>query len=163
VRAMLRFAAPLCAALVPFGAAGALGAGAPKPSQLATVRAVSTVCPFPTAIGNNAFVLDSASTPGGVQAPFVIPPKQVFVITSANLRLSGGPANETAQLFLLAGPGPESAVLTEGVTTTNADGLANIDRILPSGIAVRSGLTLCVTGTQGNTLGSVTGYFAKDK
>ena len=145
-------------------AAASAGPLAPtKPSQLVSARAVSTPCPFETNPGNNAFQITSMSTPRGVQAEFAIPPKQVFVITSAYLTLSGGPANDTAQLYLFAIEGESGSILAEGVAATNASGLAIVDRVLPTGIAVKSGKALCVLGSQGSSLGSVTGYFTKDK
>jgi hypothetical protein len=141
----------------------ASAASAPKPSQLVSARAVSTPCPFETDPTNNAFQITSMSTPEGIQAPFAIPAKQVFVITSASLQISGAPPNATAQLYLFTVVGTEGGILTEGFTTTNGNGFATVDRILPTGISVRSGVPLCVLGSAGNTLGSVTGYFAKDK
>ena len=134
-----------------------------KPSQLVSARAVSTPCPFPTEKGNNAYQITSMSTPDGVQAEFAIPPKQVFVITSAYLTLTGAPANDTAQLYLFAVEGDSASILTEGVAPTNANGLAIVERVLPTGIAVKSGKALCVLGSQGNSLGSVSGFFAKDR
>ena len=162
------FAAALGAApfAVVFAAALPAAAGplAPsKPSQLVSARAVSTPCPFEAPAGNNAFQITSMSTPDGVQVPFAIPPKQVFVITSASLNLTGAPADSTAQLYLFAVNGSDGAVLAEGLATSNANGLATVERVLPTGIAVKSGLALCVLGSQGSSLGSVTGYFTKDK
>jgi hypothetical protein len=154
------FATALALAALP-AAAGPLAPS--KPSQLVSARAVSTPCPFETQAGNNAYEITSMSTPDGVQAPFAIPPKQVFVITSAYLTLTGGPANDTAQLYLFAVEGESGSILTEGVAATNASGLAIVERVLPTGIAVKSGKALCVLGSQGNSLGSVTGFFAKDK
>ena len=59
--------------------------------------------------------------------------------------------------------GTDGAVLAEGYARTDAGGLATFEQALPTGVAVRSGVSLCVTGTVGSTLGAVTGYFTKDK
>jgi hypothetical protein len=136
---------------------------APKPSQLVTARASSTPCPIEFSVPNTGYQITSMSTSDGIQTPFAIPPKQVLVITSVNLNMTGAPANETGQISLIAVNGTDGSVLAEGLGTTNADGLLTIDRILPTGISVRSGVPLCVLGNVGSTLGSVTGYFAKDR
>ena len=155
---------PLATALALAALPAAAGPLAPtKPSQLVSARAVSTPCPLESQAGNNAYQITSMSTPEGVQAEFAIPPGQVFVITSASLTLTNAPVSATAQLYLFAANGADGAILTEGLTTTSVNGTGIVDRVLPTGIAVRSGLALCVLGSQGSSLGSVTGYFTKDK
>ena len=155
----------LLSALLVSGAQASAGPLAPsKPSQLVVARAASTPCPvdgFPT---SNPFEITWMSTPDGTPVPFAIPAKQMLVVTSVSLVTTGGVANATAQLLLIAVASPtELSVLAEGYARTDANGLATYQQSFPTGVAVRSGVTLCIAGTTGSTLGSVTGFFAKDK
>jgi hypothetical protein len=136
-----------------------------KASQLVTVRAVSEPCPLDTSPTANEFQLTSMSSSDGNQTAFAVPPKQVFVVTSASLVVTNAVANQPAQLVLFAvnEAGTDGSVLVEGYSRTDADGFATFVQPLPTGIAVKSGVRLCVIGTTGSTLGAVTGFFAKDR
>jgi hypothetical protein len=136
-----------------------------KPSQLVTVRAVSEPCPIKSSPTTTPYQLTSMSSSDGNQAAFAIPPKQVFVITSASLVVTNGDPNETAQLvvFGLNAAGTDGTVFVEGYARTDDNGFATFVQTLPTGIAVKSGVRLCALGTTGSTLGAVTGFFAKDK
>jgi hypothetical protein len=134
-----------------------------KPSQLVSARAVSTPCPTVHPVEITPYAIDQMTTIDGLQVPFVIPPKQVFVITHVHLAASGATANAEVGIFLISVVGMDGGVLTEGTVHTSASGRGSTNIDLPTGIAVRPGTTICATTTDGAAFGSVTGFFAKDK
>jgi hypothetical protein len=149
-----------------FAAAPALaGPLAPsKPSQLVTARVVDSDCPLAEPDpGTTANMMDEMSTLEGLQQPFIIPPRQVLVITAVNFVAVGTPGDSYG-MNLIAVNGTERAVLAQGLVKTEAEGVGSTTINLPSGIAVREGNALCVVGSAGSgPFGAVTGYFAKDR
>jgi hypothetical protein len=99
----------------------------------------------------------------GTEEPFVIPPKRVFVITSFAFTLgSDAPAGQAAAPTVTARTGATSVPLVIGSGVTDPDGDVVGTVVLPTGVAVRPGPTLCLFG--GTTQNGVLhGYFAKDK
>lgn len=106
---------------------------------------------------------DTRVLPDGTEEPFVIPPKRVFVITSFGFTVESdaGPGEAAAPTVALQ-TGATSLPLVIGSGTTDADGEVAGTVVVPSGVAVRPGPTLCIIGgTTPN--GVLQGYFAKDK
>jgi hypothetical protein len=99
----------------------------------------------------------------GTEVPFVIPEKRVFVITSFAFTIgSGAPAGENAAPTVTAQTAVTSVPLIIGFGTTDSNGDVAGTVVLPTGVAVKPGPTLCIAGgTTPN--GILQGYFAKDK
>jgi hypothetical protein len=101
--------------------------------------------------------------PTGGLVPFEIPPKHVFVMTSAEIEISGIGAGERvrATLFVETSPTVGSAVaLADAVG--GAGGIAIGSLTAPTGIIVARGSRLCVSSA-GPAGAYVQGFFAKDK
>ena len=99
----------------------------------------------------------------GVERPFAVPPKQVFVITGFDFNY-GGPVSGTTvfvQLTSFDATGTPS-ILAQGTATTSSNQVGGGSVVVPHGVAVRGDKTLCVAGSNGATGGIVHGFFAKD-
>ena len=136
----------------------------PKPSQLITVKTGSTTCsagPF----SGKAF--DEAPNPDGTQGAFSIPAGQVLVITDTALGGTGGGVGNRGELDVLALPA--GSRFNQSFITIDSSGSMTRQFTFPSGVAVKSGVTLCafaIDETVGASItvdGTVHGYFAPDR
>ncbi len=141
-----------------------------KPSQLADAgTSYQTPCPqvFPD---TDVYPIDVINLPDGTTAPFVIPPKQVFVVTAVDIAAQNITAGHSyfLELFRLTPAGGLGTLIVNASGTTPTTGRVGAQLVIPNGSVVKSGTTLCVGTFDGNT-GSTTpevivhGFFAKDK
>jgi hypothetical protein len=100
--------------------------------------------------------------PDGTEEPFVIPPKRVLVITSVDFTVTSSSPNVTASPVLSLQSGGVSKSLAIASAMTDANGTATGNVVVPNGVVVRAGPTLCLIGGDA-PFGLVHGYFAKDK
>ena len=86
------------------------------------------------------------------------------MITRAELRVAAAanPATRVSFVLIAVRNGTVS-LLAETSTKTDATGDADVRIELPTGVAVRSGDEVCVTGSSGSFLGTLNGFFAKDR
>ena len=90
---------------------------------------------------------DTRILPDGSEEPFAIPPKRVLVITSLDWSVSSSaPAGELALPTLVVKNGANSFPVLQGSGFTDPDGSAGGTVIVPNGLTVRSGSTLCIVG-----------------
>jgi hypothetical protein len=135
-----------------------------KPSQLVTAWTVSAPCSNDVDgddVMPNAFNV-MRTIAGGEQA-FAIPAKQALVITRAELHVGGADPSTRVAIYLLSVRGGAPSLLAETSAVSSATGDADVRIELPSGVAVRSGDEICVTGSSGGFLGTLNGFFAKDR
>jgi hypothetical protein len=156
-------AAPVAVVLALPAAAGPLAPS--KPSQLVTAWTVGEVCSNEVD-GDGAISarFNLMRTLAAGEQPFAIPTKQALVITRADLRV-GAVANPGSRVsfVLTAVRNGTVSLLAESSTKTDATGEADVRIELPTGVAVRSGDEVCVTGSSGSFLGTLNGFFAKDR
>jgi hypothetical protein len=150
---VLRLGAPLCALSIALSASAGT---APKPSQLVTAFTVGAAC----STDPEGAMVNTMRTLAVAEAPFAIPPKQVLVITHVEITLGGATADTEVNVRLVA---PTAGLLFETRVHSSATGDASASVDLPTGVAVRSGTEICTNSSDGNTLGVVHGYFAKDR
>jgi hypothetical protein len=158
---IVRFAGALGAAglaALPFPAAA--GPLAPtKASQLVTAFTVGAACSADPD-GAQFNVMRTLGTPEG---PFVIPPKQVLVITRVELTVGAAAPSEDVALRLVGVGGTSAGLLVETRVRTSGAGTGSGVIELPTPVAVRGDTELCATASDGATVGVLTGFFAKDK
>jgi hypothetical protein len=165
-RSALRAIAAAAGTLALSSAAALAGPLAPsRPSQLVSAYAVSQVCAFdPNGVNNTPYQISRMTGIDGVDAPFVIPPKQVFVITSVRFTFGGPVPGTIVNLQLLSFDATGNyGLLAEARATAESDQVGQADVLLPTGIPVRADKTLCIIGSSGATGGMVHGFFAKDR
>jgi hypothetical protein len=141
--------------------AGALaGALAPaKASDLVVVYTKELVGTCP----NGGRVFDTRVLPDGTEAPFVIPPKRVLVITSLEYSFqSNADPNWNATPLLSLQNGPSIQPILRGFGVTDALGSGSGQVLVPAGVAVRAGPMICISAGEGAS-GVLQGFFAKDK
>lgn len=154
--------------VVPLTAAAVLGGPLTprKASQLVTARTGpgNVPCPFGGGGSNSPFLVDVMAGVDGVERPFAIPPKQVFVVTSFDFNFGGPVADTTVFVWLTAFDAQGTPTnLVQGTATTSSNQVSGGSVVVPSGVAVRGDKTLCVTGSGAATGGIVHGFFAKDR
>lgn len=158
------------AALLTFCLAGAAAAGPLVPTRASQLYAARTgsgnvQCPFGVVPGGNTpYLIDVMVGSDGVEQPFAIPAKQVFVVTGFDFAF-GGPVSGTIVVVHLTSFDAmgQGSILAQGTATTGANQIGGGSVVVPHGVAVRGDRTLCITGTAGATGGVVQGFFAKDK
>ena len=148
--------ASLCAAAAAAGVARAEGA-APKPSDLVTLTAQQPgagTCP----LGGAPFQQISGSSQ---LSPFAVPPKRVLVITAVQLVVDD--ANPGTNALITAQSASEEQLLTVSALTLDAGGDGGASIVLPSGLLVPSGRTVCLRSGAPIAGGYVHGYLAREK
>jgi hypothetical protein len=113
------------------------------------------------------FAVTSQQKPDGSIGSFSIPVGSVFVITSWEWQTSGGVssvATTWSSLFAVE-ISNGAAWVSNGNGTSDASGNAAGTTLVPSGVAIKSGATLCFRMFNNNTPGAVLvhGFMAKDK
>ncbi len=153
-----------CARSLPANA-GTLAPAKPSDVVIAGGDSASDAC------GNLATlhqILAFRNLSNGTAGPFVIPPKQVFVLTSFDWSISQGAANRLAgvALSIVNGSGVIGVNASAGSAITDASGNASGTVSVAAGVIVKSGALLCASGI-GNpvpTFGvTVHGFLTKDK
>jgi hypothetical protein len=152
VRFLLAFALPLapCVAL-------ALDAAA-RPSDLVTLSAIQPLgaaCPQ----GGAAFARTDGATPA---AAFEVPRRRVLVVTSVQLVVNEADALDKTAL-LTAQTASHEQLLTAGALTLDASGDGGASIVIPSGLRVPSGRTVCLRSGAPLAGGYVHGYLAPDR
>jgi hypothetical protein len=102
--------------------------------------------------------------PNGTVVPFEIPPKRVFVITSAEIELGGVAAGEyvRATLFVETDTPATATAVALLNAVGGANGIAIGSLTMPTGIVIARGSRLCLnSATSGGAY--VHGFLAKDK
>jgi hypothetical protein len=95
----------------------------------------------------------------GTLVPFTIPLKQVLIVTSGRILVSGN-ANLTYFLSFTVG----GNVLASRTVDTDAEGFADATVSIPNGFAVSSGTTICLSATPASTPNAeLHGFLAPDK
>lgn len=139
---------------------------------LAPTRASQIAVLHPTAVtdspcGMDAYPVNNMRISSGDVLPFTIPPKQVFVVTSADAFGSAQPNSRYFFSLSLEASLPfVSGSILVGEAATDASGYYAGSVSVPSGVVVPPGALLCakVDGpTNEPTFIRVHGFFAKDK
>lgn len=150
----------------------ALSSSPASAGPLAPTRASQVVVLHPSTVsdspcGVTAYPVDGMRKSNGLVEPFVIPPKQVFVVTSADVYGSAEPSRHYRFVLVIdsSDPIPGGALLI-GEAETDAAGYYAGSVSVPSGVVVPPGALLCaqIDGpTEEPTIMRVHGFFAKDK
>lgn len=140
---------------------------------LVPTRASQVVVLNPTAVtdsacGSTAYPVDNMRTSTGEVVPFVIPPKQVFVVTSADVFGSASTPSRNYRFTLSIDSSPPipGGALLIGAAPSDAAGYYAGSVSVPSGVVVPAGALLCarIDGPDEEpTFMRVHGFFAKDK
>jgi hypothetical protein len=164
MRRTAALALPLLAALAASASAGPLAPS--RPSQIATLVATAVL---DSACGATAYPVDTMRKADGSVVPFVVPPKQIFVVTSMDVFGSADQANRRYLFALLVDNAPNipgGALLVGDAGLTDASGNYAGSVAVPNGVPVPPGAVLCarIDGpTDEPTFTRVHGFFAKDK
>jgi hypothetical protein len=140
----------------------AASAAALAPAKASDLVVVYTKDPGTCAGGGRPF--DTRVLPDGTEEPFVIPPKRVFVITSAEIELGGVAAGEyvRATLFVETDTPATATAVALLNAVGGANGIAIGSLTMPTGIVIARGSRLCLnSATSGGAY--VHGFLAKDK
>jgi hypothetical protein len=140
---------------------------------LAPTRASQVVVLHPTAVtdsacGSTAYPVDNMRTSTGDVVPFAIPPRQVFVVTSADVFGSATTPSRNYSFSLSienSAPLAGGSILI-GAAPSDAAGYYAGSVSVPSGVVVPPGALLCAKIEGPNdepTFIRVHGFFAKDK
>jgi hypothetical protein len=144
---------------------GACSAALPRPSQLVTLIADGTtpICPATTV--PHAF--SDRLLPDGGRAPFTIPAGKVLVLTSYDWVIEGSSqANNTVWTSVALSSG--SAYVNAFAAGAMADSIGRAAgyTVVPSGVAVRPGTTMCFNFVGGanatSSFGRIHGFLADD-
>jgi len=139
---------------------------------LAPTRASQVVVLHPTAVtdspcGLNAYPVNNMRRSSGDVVPFAIPPKQVFVVTSADVFGSAQPNSRYFFSLSVEGSLPlVSGSILVGEAATDASGYYAGSVSVPSGVVVPPGALLCAAvggPSEEPTFIRVHGFFAKDR
>ena len=139
------------------------------PSNLRTVAASGTVCEA-GAFPGKAF--DNSQRSDGTQHTFSVPTGQVLVITAVELSGSGGVAGHSGALVVTAissTPLVYSVLFGQPSITLDSGGNMTRQHTFPTGVVVKSGVTLCASAvdetaqTVLTVFGLLHGYLAPDK
>ena len=139
-----------------------------KGSQLATLFGFGT-CPLPGSNPARSAVFSQMVRGDGVVAPFVIPPKQIFVITDVTLSVSAHGAGDTTLSAVLVGTAAGGAPVGARFDTVSAGGTMTAVIEFPAGVPLKSTSVACgaVLNLTSNPVSGVTatahGFFAPDK
>ena len=151
------------------GATTAHGVLAPtKASQLVTVYSTGT-CSLPGFNANASATFNQVVRPDGSIVPFVIPPKQVFVMVDAMLTVAGQVAADEMLAVVALGTPTGGAPVAARFESASPGGTMTATFEFPAGIAVKPGTVMCseiLNFTHGNNSGASAiahGYFAPDK
>lgn len=144
-----------------------------KPSEVATLTTSFALCPV-NSPKSNVLAIDRISLPDGSQVPFVIPPKQVFVVTAVEMYVQFVAAGKRCELNLFrlnnqASGGFGGFISDQIITSTG--GAVHSSMTFPTGSIVKSGTQLCILAVnldggaqeQPAPYATVHGFFAKDK
>jgi hypothetical protein len=112
-----------------------------KASQLVTVAAAGT-CPIPGRPNAVSFAFRSGSD--GVSSQFVIPPKQVFVLTDVTATANNQIPSDVFLVSLLVGNADHESFLNASFETAPASGAFTTRFTMPNGIAVKPGNAVCI-------------------
>jgi hypothetical protein len=148
----------------------AASVGPTKPSQIVTVTYVTTG-PNAVACGGAAgfFAPSFMGKSDGSVAPFAIPPKSVFVITSFAYRVVDQGASTVGTITLAAidaahppAVGSTSAIIAGAIT--DAAGTLVGQSVLPTGMVIKPPALPCVGAPlPGTVVVTLNGFFTKDK
>jgi hypothetical protein len=157
-------ALPLLALLAPPASGGPL-----VPTRASQVVVLSPSAVDDSACGADAYPVDTMRTSDGQLAPFAIPAKQVFVVTSVDVFGSADEPNRRYHFNLTLDssatiPGGSLVVGDAGLTDAAGNYAGSVT--VPSGAIVPAGALLCaqIDGpSEEPTFMRVHGFFAKDK
>ena len=157
-----RVAAPalFAAVFVCVAPASAVVLAPSKPSQLVTIYSPNG----PSSCGSGSGELAVQILPDATAVPFTVPPGQTLILTRLDVALFGGSA--VANVNLRGVDVATSNAASIAYQLVNVSGVTTIHFEFPSGIAVRSGVRLCITTS--SSIISVGdsyayGFFARDK
>lgn len=164
MRRSAALALPLLAVL-----AGPAAAGSLVPTRASQVVVLNPTAVTDSGCGVTAYPVDSMRTSDGLVAPFVIPPNQVFVVTSMDVF---GQADEPNRRYFFSltidssPPIPGGTVVVGDAGLTDASGNYSGSVTVPTGVVIPPGVLLCarIDGpAEEPTFTRVHGFFAKDK
>lgn len=142
--------------------------GPTKASQLVTVQAFGP-CPIPLHTGSNSLRLSRMIDATGAATNFVIPAKKVFVMSDAIVSTGAVSVGNVLASTIVVGTAAGGVEVAARFDTAATNGTATATFTFPTGIAVRSGATVCIemlnfsAGGFVGLVGYVHGYFAPDK
>ena len=151
-----------CVACIVTTPALAAPLAASKASNVLTIGSGVTACLV------NGRAVDIVQNADGTTAPFVIPPKQVFVVTGIETTVLNADAAVGVSVSVQRVNGAVTNTLAFVNGTASAQGAFYGQLTLPSGAIVKPGVTLCVftSAPTASVLSSFTlvhGFFAPNK
>jgi len=139
------------------------GLGPQKASDLVTVQTGTTNC---SGGFTGARRVDARVMSDGTQAAFTLPPGRVLVITNLEFDLlSVASRNIQVRLGVPCGAGCMRPIV-DNIVSTDTRGQGGTNVTLTNGIAIKSGVELCVADinqSSPNAFVNLHGYFADDK
>jgi hypothetical protein len=129
-----------------------------KPSQIVTLFQSGAACP------TLGFVIGRLAMSDGTLASFVIPPKQVLVVTGFEWHAENGAAGSGVSAILSTQASGTPAIdYATSTTTFDSNGVAVKNDVTPL-IVIKPGRTICISVTSGDfSSGFVHGFLAPDK
>jgi hypothetical protein len=129
-----------------------------KPSQIVTLFQSGPLCP------TEGFAIADLAMSDGTIAPFVIPPKEVLVVTGFEWLARGGTAGSGVRANLTTqASGTPTLIYATSTTTFDSDGNASKNEVTPL-IVIKPGRTICIFIASGTAIaGFVHGFLAPDK
>lgn len=164
---MRRFYVLAIAVLLGVASNAAAGLAPSKGSQLVTVLG-NGACPIPFT-GSSGLTFSQMVNADGSVTPFQIPPKRIFVITDVTVTGAGEPAGDAILVALAVGSASSGNTIAGRYETVGAGTAFAATFQFPTGIAVRSGSTVCAVpfnythGGGVTSLATAHGFFAPDK
>jgi hypothetical protein len=140
------------------------GAADLAPKRASDLRTVDDRARHPCPNLLLGFALDTVQNPDGTTAPLVVPPGNVFIITSWEwIACAKTPDGSPPIVALFADNGTTQANLTLGAGTTISTSSTNCSGgavQTPPGVAVKRGTTLCISDPTASIV--VHGFIARD-
>lgn len=165
---MLRAIAVFLSVFVLTSTAFAATLGPSKPSDLVDLHPSFGPCPL-SPPSSFSLAIDTMNLPDGTTAPFVIPPKHVFVVTAVEIEIQLAPVGHRIDLALFRVNGTQVGTIIADSEVTSV-GTAQDHTIIPTGSVVKIGTPLCISAIDFDAaqqtlfpFATVHGYFAKDK
>ncbi len=117
--------------------------GPTKGSQLLTASTFGA-CPVLGHGGANSIVVSQMVNGDGSVAPFVIPPKKIFVLTDLVATSGALPPGDVLVTSVVVGSAAQGAVLAGRFDPASASGTFASSFTFAAGVAVKSGTSVCV-------------------
>ncbi len=150
-------------------APAAYGVLAPtKASQLVTIYSTGS-CPIPGFNAASSATFNQMVRADGTTVPFVVPPKQIFVMTDATITASGETAADAILAIVGVGTASAGAPIGARFEAVTSAGTVTAAFEFPAGVAIKGSSIACAEMLNLTHVGSVAlsatahGFFAPDK